>query len=74
MIASVKPIITKTGKAMAFVKVEDLSGSIEMVVFPDTYAEKKDLLVEGKLVLLLGKLSFRNGDTSIICEGIKDLK
>ena len=55
-------------------KVEDLSGSIEMVVFPDTYAEKKDLLVEGKLVLLLGKLSFRNGDTSIICEGIKDLK
>jgi len=74
MVASAKNIITKTGKAMAFVKLEDLSGSVEMVVFPDVFAEKKDLLVEGSIVVVLGRLSFRNGETSMICEAVKELK
>ncbi|PIR88241.1 MAG: DNA polymerase III subunit alpha [Candidatus Harrisonbacteria bacterium CG10_big_fil_rev_8_21_14_0_10_45_28] len=74
MIASMKSIITKTGKPMAFVKLEDLSGSVEMVVFPDVFTEKKDIFVDGNVVVVLGRLSFRNNEASIICEGIKVLE
>jgi DNA polymerase-3 subunit alpha len=35
----VKEKVTKKGERMAFVRLEDLKGSVEMVVFPDCYTE-----------------------------------
>lgn len=34
IVTSMRPIVTKTGKRMAWVNIEDLSGSVELVVFP----------------------------------------
>ncbi|MBP7964630.1 MAG: DNA polymerase III subunit alpha, partial [Caldilineaceae bacterium] len=45
MINSLRTITTKKGDAMAFVQLEDLQGQCEVVVFPRTYAEYRDLLV-----------------------------
>ncbi len=62
LISSVKVITTKKGEAMAFVGLEDMTGKGEALVFPRTYAEFKDVLVEDQIVLLSAKVSKREGE------------
>ena len=63
--------ITKSGNAMAFLTVEDLTGSIDVLVFPKTVAEHKDLLQEGAIVLIEGRVSLREDqDASVVCDRI----
>jgi len=73
MISSVKSIITKTGKPMAFVKIEDTTGTMELVIFSDLFTAYQSLFVEGKIMVVVGKLSFRNGSTSLIADKVKEL-
>ena len=74
MVESVKNILTKKGDPMAFMKVADLSGDMEMVVFPRVLNDFGDLLVEDKCVIIKGKVSTRNDEASIICEQVLELK
>ncbi len=73
MIATVKAIITKTGKPMCFAKIEDSSGFIEVVVFSDTFAKCQDILKEGTIVALTGRLNSRNGELSLVADNLKQL-
>ncbi|PIP87235.1 DNA polymerase III subunit alpha [Candidatus Campbellbacteria bacterium CG22_combo_CG10-13_8_21_14_all_36_13] len=73
MIESVKPIFTKKGDHMAFVKVADFTGEIEVVIFPKTFEENKSLIENEKCVAIKGRLSVRNDEKSIIAEAIKEL-
>jgi len=73
MVASVKSIITKSGKPMCFAKLEDQSESIEVVVFPDTFAKNQNCWNEGAIIVLTGRLNFRNGDTSLIADQVKEI-
>lgn len=60
VIGSVKQIFTKKkNEPMAFIRLEDPSGSAETVVFPKTYAKVRFGLTEGSFVLLSGKVSIR---------------
>lgn len=52
LITSVKEILTKRGKKMAFCQVEDLTASGECIIFPKTYEEYKDLLVTDEPIFL----------------------
>jgi DNA polymerase III alpha subunit len=56
---------------MAFVQLADQKDSIEMVAFPETYAEQKDLLVPGNCVAIKGKLTIRNDEPSIMIDRVK---
>ena len=73
MIESVKPIFTKKGDHMAFVKVADFTGEIEIVVFPKTFEENKSLVEGEKCVAIKGRVSHRNDEVSIIAEAVKEL-
>lgn len=73
LLEEVKPITTKANDQMAFVRLADLSGSIEVVVFPRTFAEYKNLIVAEKCVAIKGRISHRNGEVSLIAEKIKEL-
>ncbi|PCI18877.1 DNA polymerase III subunit alpha [Candidatus Wolfebacteria bacterium] len=66
-----KNIITKKNQAMAFIKIADLSGSIDAVVFPKLYSEFGELFDKEKIIALSGKVSLRNGEKSIIIEKVK---
>ena len=66
IITLVKEIMTKKGAAMAFVSLQDLSGTQETVVFPEVYARSKDLLKADELVLLSAKTSHRNGEVGLL--------
>jgi DNA polymerase-3 subunit alpha len=62
IVTAVKEIVTKKGDLMAFVQLEDLTGSMEAVVFPRVYADQRSLLIDGTIVLVSGKVSVREGE------------
>jgi len=74
LIENVKSIVTKKGERMAFVKFIDLSGTMEAVVFPKTFTEYKDKLIEDTAVVVEAKISDRDGDKSMIVDRIKILQ
>ena len=68
-----KLVITKKNEHMAFLRIADFTGSIEVVVFPRTLTECKDLLGPDKLVAVKGRFSRRNDSPSVIAEKVKAL-
>lgn len=69
--ASVKPHSAKNGAQMAFSVIEDMSGSMEAVIFPSVYAAAKPIIHSGSRVYLEGKLSTdREGKINILADRI----
>ncbi len=62
IITTVKEIVTKKGEPMAFVGFEDLTGKTELLVFPRTFAQFKDVLVSDAIAVVSGKVSRRKKD------------
>jgi len=73
IVEEVKPVVTKKGDQMAFVKIADFSGMIEVVIFPKVFIEFKNILVKEKCIAIKGRTSERNGEKSIIAEKMKEL-
>ena len=62
---------TRTNKVMAFVTVEDLVGSVEVLVFPKPFEQYRELLVEDNKVLIEGRVSAEDDKPSkLICEKV----
>ncbi|MGN0326791.1 MAG: DNA polymerase III subunit alpha [Lachnospiraceae bacterium] len=62
---------TKRNEAMAYLTIEDLVGSVEVIVFPKAYRTYSSLLVEDAKVIIKGRVSLeedKNG--KLICESI----
>ena len=73
IIETVRQVITKNNDRMAFIKISDFTDSIEAVVFPSTFSKSIDIFVPEKCIALTGKVSLRNGEKSIIIEGVKEV-
>ncbi len=73
MVESVRRINTKNGDPMAFLKLLDFSGAMEAVVFPRVLAEYGPLIAEEAGLKIKGRISHRNGRTSLIANEIKIL-
>lgn len=60
---------TKTNKTMAFLSIEDLVGTVEVVVFPRDYEKNRAYLEEDFKIFVKGRVSEEDGNASkIICE------
>ena len=68
MVSKIRRITTRKGEVMAFLKVEDKSGVADVIVFPKTYQEIKDTLVESKPILIAARVSVKENDKSLIME------
>ncbi|MCR4564342.1 MAG: DNA polymerase III subunit alpha [Clostridiales bacterium] len=62
IITKVKRKITKSDTTMAFVTVEDVTGSMEMLVFPKIFAQNVEKLREGNICVFSGRLSLREDE------------
>ena len=72
LITSAKKKITKSDATMAFLNFEDMTGSIEVIVFPKTLIEKPTMFHEGNIMLLHGRVSMREDeDTKVVCEAVE---
>ncbi len=56
-ITAIRQITTKNGQNMAFVKIEDMSGETELVVFPNLYKDTTSVWKQDSIVLVTGKIS-----------------
>lgn len=75
MIAGRKTLITKKQQQMAFVDLEDLYGMVEIVVFPSVYEKYSALTEEDSMVLVKGKVNFKEDEVpKILAETITNLK
>lgn len=71
MIADKKIKYTKNDKVMAFLTLEDLVGTIEVVVFPRDYEKNSAKLIEDAKVFIKGRVSAEEDkDAKLICEQI----
>ncbi len=73
IVEEAKTHLTKNGEKMAFLRIADLSDSIEAVVFPKLYTEHKDTFVAEKCIAINGRITNRNGTLSMLIEKAKPL-
>ena len=73
LVTNVKRISTRTNENMAFAKLEDPTGTIEVVVFPSIYRQTAEFWVEGRVLMVQGKASARDGEHKILADAVWDL-
>jgi len=71
VVREVRLVVTRTGSEMAFVKVEDGTGSIDLVVFPKLFKLTKDYWIDQNALLVSGKIDSRNDQPSLLVESIE---
>lgn len=75
MITSIKIIKTKKDNVdMAFLNVNDDTGTAEVVAFPKTYAKLRSMLEVNKVLLFKGKVAERDGTMSVLLENAVDME
>ena len=72
IIQDIKRIRTKKGEAMAFLTVQDDTGSLSVALFPEEYAKFNALLKEQEMLVISGKSERRNGRSQIITKYIEN--
>jgi DNA polymerase III subunit alpha len=73
IVSSIKRIVTKAGKPMLFLSLEDLTDKIEVVVFPSIIEKYPTAIQENKIVLVAGRLNTYQGIQKFIAEEIEEL-
>ena len=73
IVEEIKPIITKNNERMAFVKLTDLTGSMEGVIFVKPFAELQHVIVVDNCVAAVVRITERNGERSLIIEKAKTI-
>ncbi|MBI5306315.1 DNA polymerase III subunit alpha [Candidatus Wolfebacteria bacterium] len=73
IVGSIKKINTKTGKPMIFAKIEDLSDNMEVVVFEDTLKKNIGLWTDNNILIIEGRISWRDHEPKIIVSSAMEL-
>lgn len=71
IIEEIRNVNTKKGEKMVFLKMSDLTDSIEAVVFPKVLEELQYVLVPENCVVVKGTFSLRNGEKSVLIDKMK---
>ena len=70
-----KTLITKNSKMMAFVDMEDLYGTVEVVVFPNVYERYGALTTEDSIISVAGTINFKEGEVpKLLADRITDIR
>jgi DNA polymerase-3 subunit alpha len=68
MVASVSHLMTKSQKSFVKASLEDLDGSIEVMVWSDVYSETAELWEEGNILLVEGRVGMRDDGLQLSCK------
>jgi DNA polymerase-3 subunit alpha len=60
LVSEIKPIVTKAGKRMAVVTLEDLTGRIECTLFPEAFESSRALVEPERIVTIAGRIEVRD--------------
>jgi DNA polymerase-3 subunit alpha len=70
MVNYVRTITTKTNKQMAFAQIEDLQGTVELVIFPSVWQQTAELWQQERILVVRGRVSTRDREPSVIVESV----
>lgn len=73
IILTIKKILTKKGAPMMFIKVQDLTDTIEVVVFPSMLEKNPYVFEENKIVSITGKTDIKDGSPKIIADEVEEI-
>jgi DNA polymerase-3 subunit alpha len=74
MITGKKTLVTKSGKLMAFVDVEDMYGAVEVVVFPNVYERCLQDVSEDRVVAIRGKVDVKEEEApKLLADSVVDI-
>jgi DNA polymerase III subunit alpha len=68
IVTGVRTIITKAKAAMAAVTLEDLQGTIEVIVFPRLWEQSSGTWAEGGILLVAGRVDHRGDEVSLLAD------
>ena len=68
IVTGVRTVITKAKAAMAIVTLEDLQGSVEVVVFPRLYEQTTMTWRDGEILLVAGRIDHRGEEVSLLAD------
>jgi DNA polymerase-3 subunit alpha len=71
LVTAVRPYTTKTNKPMGFVSIEDVQGNIELVLFPRTWAQYKEQMKVGQIIIVEGKADTGSTPPKILVDTIR---
>jgi DNA polymerase-3 subunit alpha len=66
IVSSVKQLTTKRGDPMVFLRLDDLTGSAEAVVFNSVYAASRELCEADRVLILKGRVDHKEGESKLI--------
>jgi hypothetical protein len=70
IIVATRRIVTRAGSTMLVATLEDLTGSVEVVVFPKVFADTGPAWTDDAVILVTGRLDKRDEGTQILCEAV----
>ncbi|MGB7539061.1 MAG: DNA polymerase III subunit alpha, partial [Anaerolineales bacterium] len=75
MVTHIRAFQSRSGKAMAFATIEDLQGSIELILFPSVWEKAASIVKEDAILVAEGKAESGNGTPRVLVDSITaDLK
>jgi len=67
IVSTLKQLTTKKGDPMVFARLDDLTGSVEVVVFNSVYASSRELLEADRILVVKGRVDHKQeGETKLI--------
>jgi DNA polymerase-3 subunit alpha len=70
IVGEVKHLTTKRGEPMAFMRLDDVTGGIECVVFNSTYAASSELCVPDRILIVKGRVDHKEGETKLVAADV----
>jgi len=74
VVGTMKKIYTRSNDLMVFAELEDLTGKLEVIVFPRTFEESKNLWFSGAKLVIEGKISTKDDSIKVLVEKVYQLE
>jgi DNA polymerase-3 subunit alpha len=66
IVAGLRHMTTKRGDAMVFLRLEDVTGGVETVVFNSTYDRARELCTTDRILIVKGRIDRKEGETKLV--------
>ena len=73
LVTKIKKILTRSGRPMYFLNIEDLTGSIETILFPGAAEAASQLLKENKILIITGRTDLKDQSPKLIAERVEEM-
>ena len=71
MVVNLRTIMTKTGKEMAFATLEDIQGSVELIIFPRTWSQHEKIIRNNEVLIARGKVDTDKAEAKVLVDGLE---